>query len=293
LAGFSNELCAIFATKAGKGQDNALAALLSRYESSVPISKKQISRLLQAAGDKVEGYSDILSIDPKKSPFLRRVAAHAEPPKDTVPPADKVAGPVKETTEVTPEHCQEIVIEEHLPDLEEEKDPQSILIDGIQEVTNALLEEFQFNDVLTMVLETMYRGFGFQHVILCFRDKDKLRMSARLGFGKDIDKIIERFNFKIEDTSDVFNLALQKTKDLSIEDATDERIRRGIPKWFAEIVASPAFVLYPLNVGKIPLGLIYADREKTGPVIAGNQLKLMKTLSNQAVLAIKQMRAST
>ena len=32
------------------------------------------------------------------------------------------------------------------------------------------------------------------------------------------------------------------------ENASDERIRKGIPKWFAETISSPAFVLYPINV---------------------------------------------
>jgi serine/threonine protein kinase len=292
LAGFSNELCAIIATKGGKERDSALAALLSRYESTVPVSESQISRLLQGAWEKVEGYSDILGIDPKKSPFLRQVATHAKAQKDTALPEDKDAKPAVQKEEVTPERCPEIVIEEHIADTEEGKDAESILISGIQEVTNTLLEDYALNDVLTMLLETMYRGFGFQRVILCFRDKNNMRMGARLGFGNDIDRIIERFSFKIEDTSDVFNLALQKMKDLSIEDANDERIRRGIPEWFAEIISSPAFVLYPINVGKIPLGLIYADRETKGPVITGNQLKLMKTLCNQAILAIKQMKQS-
>ncbi len=292
LAGFSNELCSVIATKGGKERDNALTSLLSRYENSVPLTPNQISRLLQGAWEKVEGYSDILGIDSKKSPFLRQVATHAKAQEETDLPEAKAAQPAVQKEEVSPQSCQEIVIQEQIADTEEGKDAESILIGGIQEVTNTLLEEYRLNDVLTMLLETMYRGFRFQRVILCFRDKNHMRMGARLGFGKDIDQIMERFTFKIENNSDVFNLALQKVKDLSIEDATDERIRRGIPTWFSEIISSPAFVLYPINVNKIPLGLIYADRETKGPVITGNQLKLMKTLCNQAILAIRQMKHS-
>ncbi len=293
LSSFSNELCAIIANGGGKARDGAMAALLSRYERSVPVSEGQISRLLQAAREKVEDYSDILGIDSKKSPFLGQVATHhAKAQEEAALEGNQGARPDAETEEVTSDHFQKIVIEQGLPETEEEKDPQSILISGIQEVTNTLLEEYELNDVLTMVLETMYRGFGFQRVIFCFRDKNNKRMSARLGFGKDIDRIIERFSFKIENRSDVFNLALQKMRDLSIENASDERIRKGIPKWFVEMISSPAFVLYPINVGKISLGLVYADRETAGPVIVGNQLKLMKTLCNQAVLAIKQIKQS-
>ena len=67
-------------------------------------------------------------------------------------------------------------------------------------------------------------------------------------------------------------------------------IRKGIPKWYLTILTAPAFVLYPITVKKKSLGLIYADRETGGKVISGNQINYMKTLCNQAMLAIKQSR---
>ena len=39
---------------------------------------------------------------------------------------------------------------------------------GIQDLTNTLVGEYDLNDILRIILETMYRGMAFSHV-LCAR----------------------------------------------------------------------------------------------------------------------------
>lgn len=47
--------------------------------------------------------------------------------------------------------------------------------------------------------------------------------------------------------------------------------------------------IFPLNIKQNPVALIYADRENTGEIkISEKELALLRTLRNQAVLAIKQ-----
>ncbi len=89
---------------------------------------------------------------------------------------------------------------------------------------------------------------------------------------------------------DVFNLAIAKGKDLAIYDASAPRIARGLPEWYQKLLAAPAFVLCPIMVNDVCVGLVYADRDKAGEVVSANQMKYMKTLCNQAVLAMTQIR---
>ncbi len=49
-------------------------------------------------------------------------------------------------------------------------DPETVLGAGIQDVTNTLVEDFNLNDVLLMVLETIYRGLSFKRALICIRD---------------------------------------------------------------------------------------------------------------------------
>ena len=62
---------------------------------------------------------------------------------------------------------------------------EGILMAVIQDISNTLLEDFKLNDVLRIILETMYRAKGFKRVILCVRDSRSQTMAGRFGFGTD------------------------------------------------------------------------------------------------------------
>lgn len=290
LSNFSNELCQIAGSTGGEEGEKALASILKRFEGSLSISKDTVCNLLESAKEKIETYSGILNINTKKSRFLSQVAGYSRnldrEASTTTEPA-----PDGEREELDSQFYHTLEIPDGPSSSDGLKDPQSILINGIQEITNSLLEDYEINDVITMILETMYRGFGFNHVLFCIMDRRRARLVARFGFGEGIDKIIEGFQFPVNKKEpDVFNLALSLGKDIGIDDARDPRLKRGLPEWYLQIVSAPAFVLCPIILNKLPIGLVYADRDQSGQVMSGNHIKYMKTLCSQAVLAMKQMR---
>ena len=290
LSGFSNELCYMISSgKEGENSENLLK-LLKRFEESIPLSKKQVANLLDSAKEKVEEYSDIYNVNLKNSDFLKQLDSYSESCEEDTRVPERIIESSEEFTEIKEESYQDVEISGDLNDTGEAKDPQSILINGIQDITNTLLEDFALNDVLTMILETMYRGFAFNRVVFCIMDNQTKEMRASFGFGKDIDKIIKGFRFKVTKDPDVFNFTVIQAKDVGIDDAGDARFQKRIPEWYTEEVDAPAFVLYPLVVNKRVAGLFYADRELKGKVISGSQINYMKTLCNQAVLAIKQIK---
>jgi len=77
--------------------------------------------------------------------------------------------------------------------------------------------------------------------------------------------------------------------DIFISDVDDSKIVDKVPKWFRESMTAKTFVLFPLTIKDKSVALIYCDKDHAGSiVIAENELKLLKTLRNQALLAIKQ-----
>lgn len=289
LSGFCNELCSIMGNEESEGNAEAVAALLKRFGDAFPVSKRQIKGLLKSAHEKVEKYSSTLDIDLKKSAFLSRMTGYFETREGPEPKTGK-AGLHERTQAPEAEGFQDLEISQSPSSPTEAKDPNSVIINGIQEITNTLLEDFVLNDLLTMILETMYRGFRFSRVLLCLVDGSRNRVNARLGFGKNIETVLQKFSFKRGKSSDIFNLSLNEKKDLAIDDSAAGRLKKGIPEWYREGVAAPAFVVYPIVINNAPLGLIYADRESKGHVLSGTQPNYMKTLCNQLVMAIKQGR---
>ena len=114
-------------------------------------------------------------------------------------------------------------------------------------------------------------------------------MLGRFGFGPDAPDVAKRFNFPLSFTPDIFHAALSKGVDILISDTNDPKIATRIPDWFRKGVAAETFLLFPLCIKGKPMALIYADRDHAGEiVISEKELSLLRTLRNQAVLAIKQ-----
>jgi serine/threonine protein kinase len=284
IANFSNELCEVVKSTQGSERTKALTALSNRFQKVAPVSDKDLINLLTAARNKIEKYSDVLGIDVTKSDFLRSlvVVSDESVSKAAASPAglagQRNSGDSRQVGASSPADLA------HRPD-----DNLDVLINGIQEITNFLLEDYQLNDVMFMILETIYRGFAFNHVIFCMLDMNRTKMGARYAFGVDIQSVSEFFGFRITNApTDVFNVALFHGKDIVIEDSEAAIVKRLIPDWYRRNFMAPSFLIYPIIIKDTPLGLFYADKSHKGSIISGAQLNYMKTLRNQAIMAIKQ-----
>jgi hypothetical protein len=71
--------------------------------------------------------------------------------------------------------------------------------------------------------------------------------------------------------------------------ASGPKLASRIPDWYRKAVPAHSFVLFPLNIKGNPVALIYADRDEPGGIeIPEKELQLLRTLRNQAIMAIKQ-----
>ena len=164
-----------------------------------------------------------------------------------------------------------------------------VLSGGIQDITNAMVEGSSLNDILRIIIETMYTGIGFDHVIFALRDPKNATMAGRFGLGEGIDTLVGQFCFGLEFVPDVFHVALQKNIDVYITNTADAKIVARIPDWYHKAFSAGAFLLFPIIVKDKPFGMIYADAPRANAItIQEPEIKLLRTLRNQAVLAVRQ-----
>ncbi|MGI9132929.1 MAG: protein kinase domain-containing protein [Rhodoferax sp.] len=161
---------------------------------------------------------------------------------------------------------------------------------GIQDITNAMVEDFKLSDVLRMILETMYRAMQFDHVIFCMRDPKSDTMTGRFGLGDGVEPCVKAFRIVLQGSKpDLFSVVCNKGADTMISDAREPRIVQRLPQWFTQSVNAPTFLLLPLQIKGAPFGLIYADKKRLGTLeLDEKELSLLRTLRNQAVMAFKQ-----
>ncbi|MDR3411992.1 MAG: HDOD domain-containing protein [Formivibrio sp.] len=256
-----------------------LAKVMARFGNVINWSEREFQSCLQEASEQYLHYLAILGVQQSGSHFckhIRKAVSHV---------------PVEHTNESQKEEAfgeamlaAEVSVDESGP-----LDPAAILSAGMQDITNTLVSGFNLNDLLRMTLETMFRGIGFERVLFCTRDIKQPRMLARFGFGPDIKKIIANFSFDTQKTNDVFQLALARNADILIEDIDAESIKERIPAWFRSTVPAKTFIIFPVVLDKKPIGIFYGDRTEAHSLkIPSDHLNLLKTLRNQAVLAIMQ-----
>jgi serine/threonine protein kinase len=167
---------------------------------------------------------------------------------------------------------------------------QTALAAGVQDVANAMVSDPSLNDLLRIILESMYRAIGFQRVLLFMLDARMQTLRCRFGFGLDTDKIVQSgVAAPLNGPRDLFYAAVVMGADLCIDDLESEKVRQHVPQWYRSAIGARGIVLLPIVNKKRTLGLIYADSDTPATLrFSAAELGLLKTLRNQALLAMRQ-----
>jgi len=273
----ANDLCSITTLTDPKVKEEALDKIKIRYSAVAEASEEKLTSALENGLQDLSQRSKVLGLDTSKSPMLKKIhvwLAHVN--------EQKQAGKSNQNAIDDDNSLLNAEAEDKL-------DTAMLLRDGLQDVNNTMSGEYKLNDVLQMVLETIYRGFGFKHVLIFSRDAKNNKMVARYGFGENITGILPGFNFSLNFEADVFHLAVAKGLDVVIEDVGAPNIANKIPAWHSKSVESRYFLLLPMLINNTAVGLIYADMLEAKKLqIAPGEMSLLRELRNQAVLAIKQ-----
>lgn len=167
-------------------------------------------------------------------------------------------------------------------------DAMDRLLDGVQEISDLIASRhFNVNSLLMLVLETLYRGMGFRFVTICVRDVRNAQFRARNSVGANQLEIQRGFVFPDDCASDLFSMALSRSVDLVISDATAPKIRNALPEWHKRLLPdTKSLMILPLMLRDKPVGLIYADRaEVASEAITASEMKLIRALKANVLVA--------
>jgi HD-like signal output (HDOD) protein len=178
------------------------------------------------------------------------------------------------------------------PDLPAEEVPETVLTQGLHEVTSLLVTDFTLDDVLRVILETIYRALGVGRTRAFFLLKDATLPKARFRFGMGQSAADMRtwMEVPLKGTQDLFVLAMNQARDLVIKDLRSPELEPLIPGWYRPTTLERRYaVLLPLVVNQKSVGLFYIDGDDAGArLLTPTVLNNLKVLRSQAVLAIHQ-----
>ncbi|MDH4190074.1 MAG: HDOD domain-containing protein [Betaproteobacteria bacterium] len=297
LAALSHDLCDTVRAPDAKGRAARIDSIVRRYGKGTGINARQIEAAVKNSFESLSRDAAVLGAPAVLAPLLARAKEwNAEAPAETSGAAATVAARDDDKTLVlgtrdaaAAASPAAVAAAAHAPPLPGAH-RTAVMSAGIQDITTVLTGEFRLNDVLHMILETIYGAIGFKRVLLCVRDPKRQVLAARYGFGDDAEAVIRAgFGVPLAGARDIFYAATVQGADLCIEDLDAENIRAYVPDWYRRVLRARGVALFPLIVKGSTVGLIYGDIDLPGRLaFKPDELNLLKTLRGQAVLAIRQ-----
>jgi hypothetical protein len=293
VANFTNDLARIVGNLSLHQRDAAVERLISRYQNYIMLSPGQLTKFMDSCVEKLYEHTEALQFTVEESDFLMRLSGvqpEMEKPEDcnasgngdiqsSVPgePGFRLAGDQEINTGATFADGQDAV---------------SMIMGGIQEVSGAMLGQYDINDIALMSLEIIYRALQCRRAILFIHDGRRQIMEARFGYGADIQRIVGRVKFETACGAgpDLFSQALRVGKDLIVDDTQAKSIEPLMPSWYCRSIDAKAFIFMPIAYQKICVGAYYADMDVFGTPVDAVEHKYLSMLRNQMILGIKLSR---
>jgi eukaryotic-like serine/threonine-protein kinase len=287
LAAAANEVSDILLRTPAAQVDAKVAQVAMAYTATLGVSLKEMQSATLLARQKFIDMATAMDVKVQPTSAAARLL---KPPPIAADGGQKDESPA-DSLDSLALHATALESPQSMPvKTADDRHVAEILAAGIQDITNAMVEDFKLTDVLRMILETMFRAMAFQRVVFCMRDPKTDALTGRFGLGKGIETLAKSFVISLKSTTpDLFSAVCQKGADTMISDAGEARIASRLPAWYLKSVDAPTFLLLPLTIKTKPFGLIYADKaEKGGMVLDDKELALLRTLRNQAVMAFRQ-----
>jgi hypothetical protein len=287
ITSFVKELQGALQDKGQAPNSLAVQRLLDRYPLSGSLSKRHLETLIKDSAGYIRQYAQAIGIDAGKSAFIERLVSDSplSPKNSARGDSAQPAGAVPSAFVLA--DAQDFNAPPHS---QIEQAPKDIIMEGIQEISAAMMADNAINDVALMSLEIFYRALHFHRALLFIHEQSSRTMNVRFGYGEQSQTLIRKVGFRLGLSKDLFNLSIQTGKDLIVADARDVQRINLLPLWYRQHIDAPAFIFMPVMFQNVCICAFYADRQADGPPISDAEHRLLGMLRNQLVLAIKFRR---
>ena len=294
VAAFSTAAAALLPKMGEAGQEAARRALLGRYGAALNLDADGLGELFESVAQEIRVLTTQAGLGGASGTDLEH-AEHVEQEGQESEADDGVEDEESAAELGVPSELLMSLIDDR-PERASGKHPSGKPLDareqlmaGVHDVTEMMASgRSKVNDLIMLVLETIYRGMGFRFAAICIKDAKAGAYRARVALGEQAAAKQEGFRLPIDHARDVFHLALENDADLMIADASAAKIRDLIPAWHRALLPdTKSFIVLPLVVQKKPFGFFYADRALPAPEgVPQDEVALIRTLKGQVLAAL-------
>ncbi len=293
IAAFSSAAARLIPDLNDPGQDAAAKAVLTRFGPALGLDQTRLRQLFASVAQETRvlaGNTDLALHADEHATAADHAAATAVSGSSAVQPVEAIeTGLPRELLLDVAEDAQPLQItERHASG--KPMNARDLLLAGVQDVTQMMASgRCKVNDLILLVLETLYGSMGFRFATVCLKDASSSQFRARIAIGENNVERQAGFVFPVASVRDLFHLSLDNEADLMISDASVPKIRDLLPAWHRALLPDArSFIVLPLVMQKKQLGLFYADRAQGAPEgVAADETALIKTLKGQVLAALQ------
>jgi HD-like signal output (HDOD) protein len=288
VAAFGSAAARLIPEQGKSGQDAATRAVLTRFGAALGLDHAKMGKLFADVAQETQALASNvdLALHDEQPETQVEEAAGSAPATNA---ADTGTGLPSELLLDILEDAQPLqVIERHASG--KPMNARDLLLAGVQDVTQMMASgRCKVNDLMLLVLETLYSSLGFRFATVCLKDLQTQRFRARIAIGEQSAERQGGFAFPVATGRDLFQLALENDADVMISDATEPKIRNLLPAWHRALLPDArSFIVLPLVVQKKQIGFFYADRTQAAPEgVPPDETALIKTLKGQVLAALQ------
>ena len=285
VANFSNKLIEYVC------EERDIDGLIRQFGEMLSLSTEEAVERVNRTVDASEDISESIRYGLSKLKMRSRLRGLEEAIKDPKAARKKKAKSEKAESGEEPVRAGgEVLEEQFIQELDElPVSPDKSINDFIHDITETLMGPFNLNDFYINLLEGLYRGIGFDRVLLAVISVQPTRrvLVGRFGLG-DIDPAgIARFEHDLAPSEYIIPKSLKACKDMAIPPNAPD----AFPESLKFFVKDRTVYLFPICLDDKPIGLIYLDRKKGRPKLDSNRIKATRLFRDFAVMAIRKLRS--
>lgn len=158
----------------------------------------------------------------------------------------------------------------------------------VQHITATLAERHcDFNVIMELVLEGIFRGIGVDRVVFALTTPDKRSIKAKYVLEPETTELRERFHFVRPDTGeDILFQAMDHKRPRMISPGAREDTDRSISEDLSRLTGSTPFMVAPIIIDNQSIGLFYADRGLSNRTLDASSFDDFKHFVHQASMGL-------
>lgn len=289
VAAFSTAAAALLPKLSEAGAETASRALLNRFGSALNLDADSLTLLLESVTQEITVLTTQAGLGGAGSADLEHVEGEELEQEEPAQPEAEEELELGLPSELLMQAEEPAAQTQGRHPSGKPLDAREQLMAGVHDVTEMMASgRSKVNDLIMLVLETIYRAMGFRFATVCVKDAKAGVYRARIALGEQAQARQDGFAFPLEHARDVFHLAMENDADLMIADASAAKIRDLIPAWHRALLPdAKSFIVLPLVVQKKPFGFFYADRALPAPEgVPPDETALIRTLKGQVLAAL-------